>query len=77
MCCVGRGRDAIDLKTGKRNLSVARAKFVYDYLAKNGISKKRMRYEGFGSRYPLGGDTKLDRRVEILVTYVKKRKKKK
>lgn len=77
VCCVGRGRDAIDLKTGKRNLSVARAKFVYDYLSKNGISKKRMRYEGFGSRYPLGGDTKLDRRVEILVTYIKKPKKKK
>ena len=77
VCCVGRGRDAIDLKTGKRNLSVSRAKFVYDYLSKNGVSKKRMRYEGFGSRYPLGGDTKLDRRVEILVTYVKKKKKKK
>lgn len=77
VCCVGRGRDAIDLKTGKRNLSVSRAKFVYDYLSKNGVSKKRMRYEGFGSRYPLGGDTKLDRRVEILVTYVKKPKKKK
>lgn len=76
VCCVGRGRDAIDLKTGKRNLSVSRAKFVYDYLAKNGISKNRMRYEGFGSKYPLGGDTKLDRRVEIFVTYVKKRKKK-
>lgn len=76
VCCVGRGRDAIDLKTGKRNLSVSRAKFVYDYLAKNGISKKRMRYEGFGSKYPLGGDTKLDRRVEIYVTYVKKSKKK-
>lgn len=77
VCCVGRGRDAIDLRTGKRNLSVARAKFVYDYLSKNGVSKKRMRYEGFGSRYPLGGDTKLDRRVEILVTYIKKPKKKK
>ncbi len=77
VCCVGRGRDAIDLKTGKRNLSVSRAKFVYDYLAKNGISKKRMRYEGFGSKYPLGGDKKLDRRVEIFVTYVKKPKKKK
>ena len=65
VCCVGRGRDAIDLRTGKRNLSVSRAKFVYDYLSKNGVSKKRMRYEGYGSKYPLGGDTKLDRRVEI------------
>ncbi|MFT5890083.1 MAG: outer membrane protein OmpA-like peptidoglycan-associated protein [Dokdonia sp.] len=77
VCCIGRGRDAIDLRTGKRNLSVSRAKFVYDYLSKNGVSKKRMRYEGYGSKYPLGGNTKLDRRVEILVTYVKKPKKKK
>ena len=76
VCCVGRGRDAIDLRTGKRNLSVSRAKFVYDYLSKNGVAKKRMRYEGYGSKYPLGGDTNLDRRVEILVTYVKKSKKK-
>lgn len=77
VCCVDHGRDGVDLKTGKRNLSVARAKFVYDYLAKNGVNKKRMRYEGFGSRYPLGGDSKEDRRVEILVTYVKKIKPKK
>lgn len=75
VCCVDHGRDAIDLKTGKRNLSVMRAKFVYDYLAKNGVAKKRMRYEGYGSKYPLGGDPKMDRRVEILVTYVKKVKK--
>ena len=77
VCCVDHGRDGVDLKTGKRNLSVARAKFVYDYLSKNGVDKKRMRYEGFGSRYPLGGDTKEDKRVEILVTYVKKIKPKK
>lgn len=72
VCCIDHGRDGIDLKTGKRNLSEARAKFVYKYLADNGVSKKRMRYEGFGSRFPLGGDEKDDKRVEILVTYVKK-----
>lgn len=75
VCCVDHGRDGVDLKTGKRNLSVARAKFVYNYLAKNGVDKKRMRYEGFGSRYPIGGDPQEDKRVEILVTYVKKIKK--
>lgn len=74
VCCIGRGRDAIDLRTGKRNLSVSRAKFVYDYLARQGVEKKRMRYEGFGSRYPLGGEIKYDKRVEILITYVKKKK---
>lgn len=74
VCCMQKGRDAVDLKTGKRNLSYARAKFVYDYLANNGVAKKRMRYEGFGSRYPLGGEANLDKRVEILVTYVKKKR---
>lgn len=77
VCCTPKGRDAVDLKTGKRNLSEARAKFVYDYLARNGVAKKRMRHEGFGSRYPLGGEAKQDRRVEILVTYIKKKRSKK
>lgn len=76
VCCIKRGRDGVDLKTGKRNLSLARAKFVYNYLAKNGVDKKRMRYEGFGSKFPLGGDKAKDKRVEILVTYIKKIKKK-
>lgn len=72
VCCIDHGRDGIDLKTGKRNLSEARAKFVYNYLADHGVAKKRMRYQGFGSRFPLGGEKKDDKRVEILVTYVKK-----
>ncbi len=76
VCCVDHGRDGINLKTGKRNLSEARAKFIYDYLADNGVEKKRLRYQGFGSRFPLGGDPKDDKRVEILVTYIKKIKKK-
>ncbi len=75
VCCINRGRDAIDLRTGKRNLSVMRAKFIYDYLAQLGIEKKRMRYEGFGSKHPLGGQIKYDKRVEILITYVKKKTK--
>ena len=74
VCCTRNGRDAVDLKTGKRNLSVARANFVYEYLSNNGVAKNRMRYEGFGSRYPLGGAVNLDKRVEIYVTYVKKKK---
>lgn len=77
VCCVDHGRDGINLKTGKRNLSEARAKFIYDYLADHGVAKKRMRYQGFGSRFPLGGEPSEDKRVEILVTYVKKVKPKK
>ena len=70
VCCTQNSRDAIDRKTKKRNLSLARAKTIYDYLAKKGIDKRRMKYVGMRRKFPLGGDPKLDRRVEILVTYV-------
>ena len=71
VCCTQFSRDAVDRKTKKRNLSVARAKFVYDYFVKKGISSKRMKYVGLRRLFPLGGDPKDDRRVEILITYVK------
>ncbi len=71
VCCTQYSRDAVDRKTKKRNLSVARAKYVYDYFAKKGVDKKRMKYAGLRRLFPLGGDPKLDRRVEILITYVK------
>ncbi len=70
VCCTKYSRDAIDRKTKKRNLSVARAKFMYNYLAKQGVDKSRMKYVGMRRKFPLGGDPKLDRRVEILITYV-------
>ncbi len=70
VCCTQFTRDAVDRRTKKRNLSEARAKYVYDYFAKKGISKKRMRHLGMRRKFPLGGDPKFDRRVEILITYV-------
>ena len=70
VCCTQNSRDAIDRKTNQRNLSVARAKFIYDYLAKKGVDKRRMKYVGMRRKFPLGGDVKFDRRVEILITYV-------
>ncbi len=74
VCCTQNSRDAVDRKTKQRNLSVARAKYVYDYLAKKGVSKKRMKYVGMRRKFPLGGDPKYDRRVEILITYVADKK---
>tara|TARA_R110001592_G_scaffold72678_4_gene221736 strand:- start:3802 stop:4641 length:840 start_codon:yes stop_codon:yes gene_type:complete len=71
VCCTQYSRDAVDRKTKQRNLSVARAKYVYDYFVKKGVNKKRMKYAGLRRLFPLGGDPKLDRRVEILITYVK------
>lgn len=70
VCCTQYSRDALDRKTKQRNLSLARAKYIYDYLAKKGVEKKRMKYVGMRRKFPLGGEAKFDRRVEILVTYV-------
>lgn len=70
VCCTQNARDAIDKKTRKRNLSVARAKYIYDYLAKKGIDKRRMKYVGMRRKFPLGGDPKFDRRVEIVITHI-------
>ncbi|GAA4891895.1 OmpA family protein [Flaviramulus aquimarinus] len=70
VCCTQMTRDAVDRKTKKRNLSEARAKYVYDYFVKKGVNKKRMRHLGLRRKFPLGGDPKFDRRVEILITYV-------
>ncbi|WP_298340845.1 OmpA family protein [uncultured Algibacter sp.] len=70
VCCTQYTRDAVNRKTKKRNLSEARAKYVYDYFIKKGIDKKRMRHIGMRRKFPLGGDPKFDRRVEILITYV-------
>ncbi|AEH00852.1 OmpA family protein [Lacinutrix sp. 5H-3-7-4] len=72
VCCTQNSRDAVDKKTKKRNLSVSRAKYIYDYLARKGVDKRRMKYVGMRRKFPLGGDPKYDRRVEILVTYVGK-----
>jgi outer membrane protein OmpA-like peptidoglycan-associated protein len=70
VCCTQNTRDAVDRRTKKQNLSEARAKYVYDYFVKKGIDKKRMRHLGLRRKFPLGGDPKFDRRVEILITHV-------
>ena len=70
VCCTPGERDAVDRKTRKRNLSVARAKTVYEFLVKKGVKRSRMKYVGLRRKFPLGGEPKLDRRVEILVTRI-------
>ena len=69
VCCTQNTRDALNRKTKKRDLSEARAKYVYDYFALKGIDKKRMRHVGMRRKFPLGGEPEFDRRVEILITY--------
>lgn len=68
VCCTKGSRDAVDRLTGKRNLSIARAKYIYNYLKEKGIKEYRMRYTGLRRRFPLGGESKFDRRVEFIIT---------
>ncbi len=75
VCCTKYARDAVDRKTKKRNLSVARARYIYFYLSKKGVNKKRMKYVGMRRKFPLGGEAKFDRRVEILITNINSNKK--
>ena len=67
VCCTDGKSDAVDRKTNQKNLSIARAKYVYDFLLEKGISKERMSYEGLAHKFPLGGSEDKDRRVEILI----------
>ena len=67
VCCTTGKKDAVDRATKKRNLSLVRAKFVYDYFLEKGIDRERMSFEGMGHRFPLGGRPEKDRRVEILI----------
>jgi outer membrane protein OmpA-like peptidoglycan-associated protein len=73
VCCTPDSMDGPDLDTRKPNLSVARARFVYDYLLQHGIDSARMSYVGFGGAnkiYPLERDPTemaLNRRVEVRV----------
>jgi len=65
VCCIPPGTDGKDMVTGKMNLSIARARKVYDYLVENGIDSGRLSYKGLKADYPTGREQKYDRRVEI------------
>lgn len=70
ICCVHDGEDGEDFDTGQKNLSVARAKMIYEYLIKNGVSAERLSYKGMKADYPTGQGDKFDRRVEIEITKI-------
>lgn len=73
ICCGDPMKPAKDHKnkrTGKDNLSEARAQAVHNYLAKKGISTRRMRYIGMAFRQSTGKGDRFDRRVEIEITSV-------
>ena len=63
-------KEAIDRDTKKRQLSINRAKKVYEFLASKKIDKKRMTYKGYGNSQTLGKEPHYDRRVELVITKI-------
>ena len=71
ICCERTG-DGMDIDTHTLDLSVNRAKAIYDYLVKSGIDPSRLSYRGFGSSRKLvleftEADRTTNRRVEVKV----------
>lgn len=74
ICCQETGLDGLDLDTQTQDLSVRRARAVYDYLIQNGISSSRMMYEGMARKYPITlerneAERSMNRRVEIVIVH--------
>jgi outer membrane protein OmpA-like peptidoglycan-associated protein len=73
ICCVFEKSDGYDFDTRTWNLSVNRAKTVYDYLVDNGIDVSRLSYKGMAATQPLFYPEKdeiekqANRRVEIKI----------
>lgn len=72
ICCNENGEDGLDIDTQTNDLSVRRAKAVYEFLLTKGINEQRMTYEGFGRKFPITLERSeyekmLNRRVEIKI----------
>jgi outer membrane protein OmpA-like peptidoglycan-associated protein len=72
ICCEQAGHDGVDFDTQTRDLSVNRAKAIYDYLVEHGISASRLKYRGYGADNKLveertEEDRGTNRRVEIKI----------
>lgn len=74
ICCQDKGKgDGFDFDTQTNDLSVQRAKFIYDFLVENGIAKDRLSYKGFGANKRIivpeisESDKTINRRVEIKI----------
>jgi len=73
ICCQYNNRDGMDIDERKNNLSLTRAKFIYDYLVSEGIRADRLSYKGLGSKEPKvypelsAEDQNQNRRVVIVV----------
>jgi len=63
-------KEAIDMDTKKRQLSINRAQSVYKYLIFKKVAKERMTFKGYGNTVPLGKGTQYDRRVELVISKI-------
>lgn len=79
VCCPDHqknGGDGFNKDTNESNLSLTRAKNIYDYLVRKGIKASRLKYKGLGATNPLvypeetEKDRMKNRRVELLVTKI-------
>lgn len=69
ICChANDGTDGTDANTGLDNLSEARAARIESWLIDQGVEASRLSIEGKMASEPLGGDRRLDRRVEVEIT---------
>lgn len=73
VCCGDLGQDVYDKQTSQYDLSINRAKEVYEFLVANGSDKTRLSYAGYGMKqpmvYPENGknDQYRNRRIEFVI----------
>lgn len=73
VCCISNIADAYDLDSHQLDLSLNRARFIYEYLKARGIAAERLEYQGYGKSRPIVADEQTledasrNRRVEIRI----------
>ncbi len=73
VCCGDLGKDVFDKQTEQYDLSINRAKEVYDFLVDKGVDKTRISYADFGMKQPMSypekgkNDQYRNRRIEFVI----------
>lgn len=74
VCCISNHvPDAYDLDSRGMDLSINRARFIYEYLKARGVAEYRLKYIGYGKTRPIIADEQtqeqaaINRRVEIRI----------
>jgi outer membrane protein OmpA-like peptidoglycan-associated protein len=74
ICCLPGNTDGLDFDTNTQDLSVRRAKAIYEYLVYAGIDEERLQFKGLGHSFPIypypekdENEKTMNRRVEIKI----------